>query len=92
MSEFKASPRALQLLKVPPEELKVTFPPGTTPFVTVEPPVTAGDAAATVAEYVTTCPRTDGFTEELTTVLVGARVTVTTKMEEVLVAKLTSPE
>jgi hypothetical protein len=51
-----------------------------------------GVAAATVAVNVTPCPKTDGFTEEVTVVEVFALLTTWLNATLVLVLKLVSPE
>jgi hypothetical protein len=61
--------------------LKVTVPVGV-----------PGKLLVTVAVKVTLCPKTDGFTDEVTVVDVLSRVTVWVMAGEVVLLKLLSPE
>jgi hypothetical protein len=65
-----------------PSIVNVTVPVGTPD---------AGGAAATVAVKVTDCPNTEGFTEEVTLVVVLAWLTVCVKSGDVLPLKLLLP-
>ena len=74
---------ALQVPMVEPPSLKFTVPVG------VPAP---GATAAIVTVRVTDCPNTDGFTDELTDVVVEAEFTVWVKLLETEVVKFASPE
>jgi len=51
----------------------------------------AGAVRDTVAVYVTVCPTTAGFADDVVTVVVAAAFTTCERDAEVLVAKFTSP-
>ena len=75
-------PLSAPVPKVVAPSLKVTVPVG------VPLP---GAAGATVAVKVTPCPNTDGFADEITTVVVLAMLTVCVSVLDVLAAKLLLP-
>ena len=82
------------MLKVAWPELRVFVPIGVAPSLNVTVPVgvpVPGAVAITVAVKVTDWPKTEGLTEEITTAVVLALLTVCVKLAEVLVLKLTSP-
>ena len=75
-------------------ELRVLVPIGVASSLKVTVPVgvpVPGAVGVTVAVKVTDWPKTEGLTEEITTVVVPALLTVCVKFAEVLVLKLTSP-
>src|SRR5258708_13624134 len=81
------------VVAVPPES--VTEPPKTFPSIwncTVPVGVPApGDAALMVAVKVTDWPKTEGLTEQVTTVVLLAWFTVCVSVEDALAPKLISP-
>src|SRR5438094_10610761 len=75
-------------------ELRVFVPIGVAPSLKVTVPVgvpVPGAVAVTVAVKVTGCTKTEGLTEELTTVVVLALLTDCVSPGEVLALKLPSP-
>jgi hypothetical protein len=77
-----------------PPALSVPVPNVVVPSLNVTVPVGVplpGAVAATVAVNVTACPKTDGFTDEVTDVLVAALFTVWVSVVDVLALKLASP-
>jgi hypothetical protein len=76
-------------------ELKVAVPSVVAPSRKVTVPVgvpAPGATALTVAENVTLCPNTDGFTDEVTVAELLALLTVCVMAADVLPVKLLSPE
>ena len=74
--------------------VKVATPPANVallPYINVTVPVGITDADATVAVYVTDCPIVEGFSDEVSVTVVGARFTTWLSTEEVLPEKLALP-
>lgn len=74
--------------------LRVPVPSVVAPSLNVTVPVGVplpGATTAMVAVNVTDCPKTDGFADEMTIVVVLGTLTVCVSVEEVLVLKFVSP-
>ena len=83
-----------EVLNVAEPLLKVPVPSVVAPSLNVTVPVGVplpGATTATVAVNVTDCPKTDGFADEITIVVVLGMLTVWVRVEEVLVLKFVSP-
>lgn len=77
-----------------PEPFSVPVPSVVAPSLNVTLPVGVPEPGAetvTVAVKVTDCPKTDGFTLEMSAVVVGSGFTICESVVDVLVRSLVSP-
>ena len=89
------TPKLVIAADVAEPEVSVTEPSESEPSKNSTDPAAVpapGAVAATVAVKVTDSPKTEGFTEDVNTVVVLALFTTWLTAELVLVTKLTSPE